>query len=105
MKVGHAIKLPAVLGGRNNGNILTDFVQDLRHGLRVLAKNAGFTVAAIITLALGIGSSTTVFTMVNTLLLHPLPVNERLRTWSPCIRRAERVRSNPAAYYPLHISI
>lgn len=76
MKVGHTIKLPAVLGGRNNGNILTDFVQDLRHGLRVLAKNAGFTVAAIITLALGIGSSTTVFTMVNTLLLHPLPVND-----------------------------
>jgi putative ABC transport system permease protein len=66
----------AVLGGGNKGNLLTDFVQDLRHGLRVLAKNRGFTVAAIMTLTLGIGSSTTVFTMVNTLLLHPLPVKD-----------------------------
>ena len=70
---------PAVLGGDNKGNLLTDFGQDLRHGLRVLARNPGFTAAAIVTLALGIGSSTTVFTMVNTLLLHPLPVKDPSR--------------------------
>ncbi len=48
-----------------------DFLQDLRHGVRLLLKNAGFTLAAVTILALGIGANTAVFNLVHTLLFAP----------------------------------
>lgn len=59
-----------------SGNLLSDLVRDLRFGLRAMAKAPTFSLFAILTLALGIGASTTVFTVVNTLLLHPLPAHD-----------------------------
>jgi len=56
--------------------MLEDLRQDVKGGLRVLAKNPGFTAVAVLSLGLGIGANTAIFTIINAVFLHPLPVAE-----------------------------
>src|SRR5579864_2698837 len=59
--------------GSSFANTLTALWHDVRYGGRMLRRNPGFSIAAIVTLVLGIGANTAIFTIINALVLRPLP--------------------------------
>ena len=80
------------------------FVQEMRYALRALRKSPGFAATAIVTLAVGIGASTAVFTVVDSLLLRPLAFHDSARlvaAWE----RPRFLSSDPTGPNPRHVDV
>jgi hypothetical protein len=93
--VGHE---PSTLLATEKHSILADFWQDLRYGLRMWAKNSAFTLVAVLTLALGIGANASIFTLINGLILRPLPYPHPERL----VQLAQQFKDGP--YYGMSLT-
>src|SRR5215211_2291877 len=80
---------------------MTGFWQDLRQALRSMWKQPGFTLVAAITLALGIGANTAIFSVINALILNPLQITEAERVVALWRTARDKRDKGPASYLDL----
>jgi predicted permease len=90
----------AVTAGASTGSLLADLVQDLRYAARAFAKKPGFAATAVLILALGIGATTAIFSLIYGVLLKPLPFDEpqALVTLREDAPRFAGLNQGPATY-------
>src|SRR4029079_15380165 len=81
------------------------FFQDIRFGVRMLIKDPGFTAVVIVTLALGIGVNTTVFTLVNAVLFKGLPFEEPDRILFVSSNNLSKGRDRMGVSYPDYLNL
>src|ERR1051326_965515 len=82
------------------GNFIDTLIRDVRFSLRVLRKSPGFTIVAILTLALAIGANAVVFGVLNAVILHPLDVPQ-----AESLFMIEREKGNGTASYPDYVDL
>jgi predicted permease len=80
--------------------VMETFWQDLRYGLRVLWKSPGLTAVALVSLSLGIGATTAIFSVVYGVLISPYPYARTKEIWAPEIRNARNPRQSRNIYHP-----
>jgi putative ABC transport system permease protein len=91
---------PIVLGTNRRTNMIADLWQDLCYGARTLLKNPGFTLIAVLTLGLGIGANTAIFSVVNGVLLRALPFPEPERILNVLATDIGRGQDRRGVSYP-----
>ncbi|HEX8090126.1 MAG TPA: ABC transporter permease, partial [Blastocatellia bacterium] len=78
---------------------MENLINDIRYGFRMMIKSPGFTAVAVISLALGIGANTAIFSVINSLLLAPLPVEEPTRLVSIFTTDIKNPGNLPVSHY------